>query len=192
MTNLVSIYGLCDPITGEIRYVGKSTSPKARLAGHISEGKVGTRTAVARWIFSILPLKPRLTILATCSEVYGYNLEVAVIELCRQSGDRLTNVTIGGQGNNGVAMSETTRRKIADAHRGKTLSVETKTKMSRSRKGKKHSPEWAEKIANSHRGRKRSLESRARMSAANKAWRTRKKRAAYTAVGPEQIAALGL
>lgn len=42
----VFIYALCEPDTGEIRYVGSSLNPKARLTSHLScEASV----AVAKW-----------------------------------------------------------------------------------------------------------------------------------------------
>lgn len=37
MNQEVFIYGLIDPITNQLRYVGKSINPKVRLRNHISE-----------------------------------------------------------------------------------------------------------------------------------------------------------
>jgi len=39
----IFVYGLCDPRTDELRYVGKSPYPEARVAGHIGEARSGTR-----------------------------------------------------------------------------------------------------------------------------------------------------
>lgn len=58
----VYIYGLADPRTGEIRYVGKSDRPKLRLASHRSNS--GAR-AVREW----------------CAEVMADGLSPEVVEL---------------------------------------------------------------------------------------------------------------
>lgn len=46
-----AIYGLCDPITGRIRYVGKANDPVTRLAGHLRETR--RRTPVYDWIAAL-------------------------------------------------------------------------------------------------------------------------------------------
>lgn len=55
----VFIYGLADPVTGEIRYVGKSANPKGRVGSH--GARSGARQ-VREWIAS-LRTKPALVIL---------------------------------------------------------------------------------------------------------------------------------
>lgn len=37
MGRLAKIYGLIDPLSGEIRYVGKANDPARRLRGHLRE-----------------------------------------------------------------------------------------------------------------------------------------------------------
>lgn len=71
--------------------------------------------------------------------------------------------------------SDETRRKIAEAQKGKpspmkgkTHSDETKRKMSEAKKGKPHSAEHVRKIAESNKGQTRSDETRQKISAAKK------------------------
>lgn len=58
----VWIYGLEDPRTGEIRYVGRSANPEGRMAGHCS---VSAARAVYDWTSELrqLGLKPILRFL---------------------------------------------------------------------------------------------------------------------------------
>jgi predicted GIY-YIG superfamily endonuclease len=58
------IYTLKDPITDEIKYVGKSDDPKSRLVEHLKKSKY-TKTYKNNWIISLLDkdLKPILEIL---------------------------------------------------------------------------------------------------------------------------------
>lgn len=43
------IYALCEPMTGEIRYVGKAASPQSRLVGHTRYGSYD----IKEWIGSL-------------------------------------------------------------------------------------------------------------------------------------------
>lgn len=50
---VIVIYGLADPRTGQIRYVGKTTKKlKDRLAGHLSGARAG-RPGVGEWMRSL-------------------------------------------------------------------------------------------------------------------------------------------
>lgn len=59
--NKTFIYTLKDPITDEIRYVGKSDDPKNRLVEHLKKSKYN-KTHKNNWIISLLDkdLKPIL------------------------------------------------------------------------------------------------------------------------------------
>ena len=64
------VYGLKDPETGEIRYVGKSPNPKNRYKEHVAEARTASRTEKQRWIAGLLArsLHPSLVILATAPD----------------------------------------------------------------------------------------------------------------------------
>lgn len=85
------------------------------------------------------------------------------------------NITDGGEGRTGL-MSEETKKKIAESHKGKTPlkgkhhSEETKKKMSEAHKGKYFTEEHKKKIAEAMKGRIyfHSQETRKKMSEAHK------------------------
>lgn len=105
------------------------------------------------------------------SEEEAFADEQRWISQLRREGYALTNATEGGEGAKGVPCSDITRAKIAEKHRGKRHSTETRAKMSlarignKNRLGKPHSPEVRLKISIGNKGVKRSPETRARMSA---------------------------
>lgn len=63
---IYSIYGLIDPTTKELRYVGCSTSPTARFNQHLTYGRRHIlKMCTAEWIADLLTkgLRPELLIL---------------------------------------------------------------------------------------------------------------------------------
>jgi group I intron endonuclease len=89
------------------------------------------------------------------------------------------NLTRGGDGCIGREVSKETRRKISEAHRGRTHTEETRRKLSEAAKGKKKTPEHAANISKGKTGSKRkpfSEEHRRKLSeAAKRDWKKRKK-----------------
>jgi len=49
-----TIYHLIDPASGSVKYIGKSTNPKARLKAHIAESRERQNTAKKAWINRLL------------------------------------------------------------------------------------------------------------------------------------------
>lgn len=95
-SSYVTVYGLTDPRTGEVRYVGKTTWTLAhRLKGHISDAKCNTHTHKARWINDVLKvgLRPRAVPLETVPSAQWEQAERRWIAAF----PRLTNTTAGGQ-----------------------------------------------------------------------------------------------
>jgi DNA-binding XRE family transcriptional regulator/predicted GIY-YIG superfamily endonuclease len=91
------VYALCEPDTGAIRYVGKSSNPSVRLAGHRS--KAGAK-AIRGWI-ATLATEPGLRILSSHDdETASLIAEREQIKLLRASGVRLLNGIRGGYGGN--------------------------------------------------------------------------------------------
>jgi len=96
------IYILQDPLTEEVRYVGKSNNPKRRYQSHLWD-KPKVKYYSYYWIQSLLKkgLKPILTIIDE-TENNWQELEQYWIEQFICWGFRLTNITKGGEGSYGA------------------------------------------------------------------------------------------
>lgn len=90
-----SIYGLADPVTGEVRYIGKSNNPTRRFKDHLRQR--GRRYPVYQWIESLRQrgLTPGLVIIEA-SPTDWREAERRLIAEARGRGDRLLNVAEGG------------------------------------------------------------------------------------------------
>lgn len=174
------IYALCDPHTGDIRYVGKSNDPKDRLRRHLRDRRKNHRTD---WIMSILKKGtiPNLVILDHVSDVEWPQWEVAYVQYFKDMGFDLVNANEGGIGGHnpspelrkklsealsGKSKTISHREKLSLAHRGRKLSDSWKSSISISLTGVKKSQEHRRKIGESQLGRKRSPESCLRMKLA--------------------------
>jgi hypothetical protein len=64
------IYHLVDPITHQVRYVGRCTDPKARLRNHCNEAARRQTTEKHRWINGLLAKNrmPMLIVVATSDD----------------------------------------------------------------------------------------------------------------------------
>lgn len=69
--NQVEIYGLTDPVSGDICYVGRSTNSSSRLRQHIAEAKCSPHCnpRKTQWLLKLLSSnqEPGLVILEVCS-----------------------------------------------------------------------------------------------------------------------------
>lgn len=93
------IYALVDPLTGQIRYVGKSDNPIKRLSYHMSHCR-HTNSHKHKWLMSLKRrcLEPRLIILEQTSQEIWQNAEQRWIKHFTECGGRLTNGDTGGLG----------------------------------------------------------------------------------------------
>ena len=117
------IYGLFDPHTGELRYVGQTkNSLKTRLRSHIQASSLAVDTYKVRWIKKLLSqnLKPII------SEIQQLNTleelptaEMYWIKFFKNQGCRLTNSTDGGEGVQNPSLE--TRLKIAQKATGRKM-----------------------------------------------------------------------
>lgn len=169
------IYGLLDPLEGEIRYVGKCSSPAKRLRAHVKE--CGT-TRKCNWIAG-LRAQGREPALLILEEGVGdwQERERAWIAAFRMLGNNLCNHTDGGEGL--VNPSQETRLKIAEARRrlweedrqGQleiTQDPARRAKISIALKGRAKSAEHVANLPQNRRGVKRSEEHKAAISASLK------------------------
>lgn len=141
----IAIYGLIDPLTREIRYVGKSIHPNIRFRQHIND-KRHKNHHKQNWIRSLLKcdLKPELIILERVDRTCWKEAECWWIDYFLFIGARLTNTGKGGLDNSkrgvnhamyGKKHSEETRRKMSESQRKrKPLSEESRRKLSESLK----------------------------------------------------------
>lgn len=156
------IYGLHDPRTGELRYIGKSDRPLERLSNQIQERAATHR---CHWIQSLrnLGLRPVQTIIdAVPPGADWQSVERAYIAGAKLAGCRLTNGTDGGDGVPGL--SDEAKARMRAANVGRKASAETRARMSAARKGKfLHTPEWRVLMSEKMRDREFSPEHRDRI-----------------------------
>lgn len=148
----IYIYGLCDPESGLIRYIGKSIRPNERLTNHMSDQGTCHRT---NWLRSLKSrgLKPTLVILQELPDnAIWQDAEKAWIAYGRSQGWPLVNNTSGGDGVCGLP--EETRRRIAQVWIGRKHSDETKAKIGAASRLKKMPEEAKRRISESQKGRK--------------------------------------
>jgi hypothetical protein len=161
------IYGLFDPFTKELRYIGKTGNLKRRIAEHYNPCRLKTNTHKNNWLKSIITQnkKADVFILEECKSYEDlYLAEIELIEYYKYIGCDLVNGTPGGDGRSNHKLSNETKRKISESNRGKHSvghkhSKETKIKISESAKkrkanlGKKFTEEHKKKLSEAHKGK---------------------------------------
>ena len=176
MQNTVHIYGLIDPRTQELRYIGKTNKkPEKRLKEHLECRGQGHKI---NWIKDILASgsTPEIFVIEDVPEHEWQDSERFWISYFRYIGSNLTNVGNGGYG--GTTTPET-RAKIGAAQRGMKRSEVAKIHYRQStsfhrpeiqmlgrmaQSGKPMSDEQKEKIRQIATGRKFSEETKKKLS----------------------------
>jgi hypothetical protein len=91
-----TIYSLCDPTTGDVRYVGWSLNPSRRLNAHLLKATKGGTAPLHGWLRD-LPLPPTLVTLEYAVEEADLpDRERHWIRACRAEGLHLLNTNDGG------------------------------------------------------------------------------------------------
>ena len=157
----IKIYGLLDPFTNQIRYVGKTKNTLIqRLNKHIYESKTKT-TYKCNWINKLIKLgaKPIAIELEICTEENWVEREMYWIAYY----DNLTNVSKGGEGWNSTEetfnkisvkvkeywLDPENRKKQSEQSKLYWLDPENRKKQSEKIKGSKHSEESSKLISDS-------------------------------------------
>jgi hypothetical protein len=173
---LVYIYSLDDPITGESRYVGKTNTPKLRLSYHISSIRSKHNYHKKCWINSLLKrgLKPTMFIIDEVDKDKWQFWEKHYISLYKSWGFDLTNMTDGGDG---VTMTHEIRNRISEKLKGHKMPEHVKENLRKINTGKHpteetrrkqsqwvRSKEMVDRIRKKNTGRKCSAENLAKRS----------------------------
>jgi hypothetical protein len=195
-TDLFTVYGLLDPASRALRYVGQTVrTPRARLLGHLWTARhESRRSPVTAWVGSILRrgLEPELVVLEECADRASLNdAEVFWIAYCRFVGCDLKNLCIGGETRRGTfRQSEEFKQKLRERNSLHPLSAESLRRRTETRRkngwstlegearriasvkaartGVPRTLEVRQKISQSHMGIRPSEETREKMRAASK------------------------
>lgn len=124
-TEMSYIYGLLDPITQELRYVGKSVSPFSRFRKHMAE-RNKYDFYKDRWIRKLygLNLKPELLIISIVPKNEWVFWEQFYISYFKAIGAKLTNCTLGGDqppGTKNRKHTEEAKKKMSEAKKNKPI-----------------------------------------------------------------------
>jgi hypothetical protein len=181
---MVSIYGLRDPRTREIRYVGKTTYPlKHRLMQHLNPSRLRAKTYKNAWLKTLLNagLQPEILLLEHVPAPQWPEAETRWIGQL----PNLTNLTTGGDGTSGWVppteyrtklsalmkgrvFTEDWRKKISESQRGRVFTDEHRARLSAAQRKRTHSEVTRQKMSRAMTGKTLSLDSRKRLSEARK------------------------
>lgn len=134
----VYIYALLEPETKEVRYIGKSVNPKKRFDNHLN---IKRKQHCSCWIQSlkIKGLKPIFSIIEETDKENWIKREQYWIAFYKNLGAKLTNHTIGGEGQSGIIQSAESNLKRSISLKGRKLgsySEERKRAISKGKLGK--------------------------------------------------------
>lgn len=121
------IYGLIDPLTRQVRYIGKSSSGTERAMAHGQDSRSEPNLHKARWIGSLKDqgLAYDVVILEQLESQADLNgAECDWIASAKRLGWPLTNLTDGGDGGPGCIPGDETRARMSEAQRNRVRSKE--------------------------------------------------------------------
>lgn len=137
-----TIYALTDPRTSEVRYVGKTITPKKRIYHHVWDAmNANDHTHKSNWIRALVEAGtlPVMSVLET-GDGDWQTAERQWIKRFKDAGSNLTNATDGGEGQSSTyRASAETKAKMSKALKGQKRTAEAKSKMSAWQIGRKPS-----------------------------------------------------
>ena len=111
----VKIYTLAHPVTGEVKYIGKTKRTlKERVSGHLSIDKK-EKSARVKWIKELKAqgLRPKAEVLEYCPKSDWERTEDFWINQFKAWGFDSVNTCDGGQGRRGYKMTDAERAQVA-------------------------------------------------------------------------------
>ena len=136
MSERIYIYKIYFPQSDKC-YIGQTKDIKRRMRVHLLHAKSAIHDALQKyddWIISVLDICE--------SRDEANKVEIEKIREYKAMSPDGYNLTAGGDVG---ALSDETRKRIGDAHRGKLVSEETRRKLSEAHQGQMHTPESIEK-----------------------------------------------
>lgn len=129
-----NIYGLVDPRTQELRYVGKANDLYERLKQHIWQRHHQNHRS--KWIASVIKsgFLPDIFLIEEVEISKWQESERFWINYFKFIGANLVNHTNGGEGGGGYKHTEEAKRKISESKIGKPISENHKKSVSETRK----------------------------------------------------------
>ena len=162
---MTSIYGLIDPRTNELRYVGKtSRGLSERLRAHITRRNLHNKRHSSRWISGVIlsGTKPEIFEIEKVPDGWCWKeAESFWIEYFKSIGCRLTNISGGGVGAAGSKRSPEFIANIRAKMIGRTFDDEWKRKISEAKRGVQTQPQSPEVVAKRVESIKRTCAQRA-------------------------------
>lgn len=146
------IYGLFDPETGLLRYIGITVRPRDRFENHCNEKRGTWRT---NWIQGLREkgLKPVMYILERYPiDCDWETIEKGWIKIAKEAGFKLTNCTEGGDGVKNI--SQEVREKMSSWQIGRKLTEEHKRKIGLRSRERRHDEAWKIAMSQKMKGRK--------------------------------------
>lgn len=139
--------------TMAVFYVGKGTGKRYAVRSHHHRNEFWQRTERKAGGFCVRIVANNM------DEELAFLVEKERISQLRVTGFILCNLTDGGDGASGWVKTKEWREKVSAAHRGKTVSEETRIKISNSVRSSGFAPteEMRQKISATHKGKKRAL-----------------------------------
>lgn len=156
--NKYLIYGLINPVNGDLFYIGRSSSGLLRPKHHFYSSVVNKSSYYVHRKIKCLWAKgvqPEIVIIETCDSEKELNaVERYYIKLYRDEGEHLCNLTDGGEGCPGRKVSLAVRQKLSNMYKGRKQSDEARIKQAQTMRGRKLTLEHKQKIQRNHPQRK--------------------------------------
>lgn len=139
MTSKYLIYGLRDPRTNEIRYVGQTRRGLKRPRQHLKSSNINFNNHLKNWVSELerANLAPEIHIFEELNGPENLSSEeMLCIARFKRSGKKLTNCTEGGEGSRSRKLSPETKMRLSQALKGKRKSQAHKDALRSAFKGK--------------------------------------------------------